>query len=269
MRKALTIAGTDPSGGAGLHADLKTFAALDVYGMGAVTAVVAQNTRGVVCVEHVSPAMIRAQIDAVLSDILPDAAKVGMAGTAASISAIAASLGHRPSFPLVVDPVMVSTSGHRLLAEEAEEALIRDILPLASVITPNIPEAEVLARRAGWRDALIESKDDMERAACAIASLTGAVIILKGGHRAQDADDLLFLNGVPTWLSGHRVDTPHTHGTGCTLSAALAAYLARGLSVIEAARAAKDYLTGALSTGLALGGGRGPVDHGWMSRRQF
>jgi len=267
MRKALTIAGTDPSGGAGLHADLKTFAALDVYGMGAVTAVVAQNTRGVVSVEHVSPAMIRAQIDAVLSDIPPDAAKVGMAGTVESIAAIAASLGSGPVFPLVVDPVMVSTSGHRLLSEEAEEALFRDIIPLARVITPNIPEAEVLARLAGWDGVRIESKENMERAARAIASLTDAAILLKGGHRAHDADDLLYLYGVATWIPGRRVDTPHTHGTGCTLSAAIASYLACGLSVIEAAQAAKEYLTGALSTGLALGGGRGPVDHGWMARR--
>jgi len=241
MKTALSIAGTDPSGGAGLHADLKTFTAHGVYGMGAVTALVAQNTRDVRLVERASPAMLEAQLEAVFSDIPPDAVKIGMVSDGGSIDIVSKALDRWRPPHVVLDTVMVSTSGHRLLDEAAIGALIAKLLPLAEVITPNIPEAEALC---GFK---IRGKDDMERAARKLAGLCPGAILVKGGHLADSADDLLYIGDRAEWIEGTRIDTPNTHGTGCTLSAAIAANLAMGIPLLESVHLAKRYLTGALS----------------------
>lgn len=259
MKTALSIAGTDPSGGAGMHADLKTFAAHKVYGMGAVTAVVAQNTRGVYAIEYVSPRMIEAQLDAVFGDIMPDAVKVGMLGLPASAAAVARCLRrYRPRF-VVVDPVMVSSSGRRLLDTAAESTLRDEILPRACLVTPNIGEAEVLA---GFP---VDGRASMERAAEKIAALGCAAVLVKGGHSAGDCDDYLLSPDFSGWFHSPRIPTKNTHGTGCTLSAAIAANLAFGFALPEAVKRGKAYLTGALSSGLELGGGAGPLEHSWST----
>ena len=255
MKTALSIAGTDPTGGAGLHADLKTFEAHGVYGMGAITAIVAQNTLGVTAVEPASAAIVRAQLDAVFVDIAPDAVKIGMLPNADAIAAVAGALFVWKARNVVIDTVMVSSSGHRLLDAGAEQDLVRALFPLARVITPNIPEAEVLTGIA------ITSRDDMIAAAQALSALTDAAILLKGGHLADRADDLLLLDGNASWFSAPRVDTRHTHGTGCTLSAAIASNLALGLSVPEAVARAKAYVTRAILYAPRLGKGNGPLLH--------
>ena len=259
MKTALTVAGTDPSGGAGLQADLKTFAAHKVYGMGAITAIVAQNTRGVYAIEPVSPRMIEAQLDAVFGDIVPDAVKIGMLGNRDSAFAVTRCLRrYRPRF-FVVDPVMVSSSGRRLLDSDAESVLREEILPLAYLVTPNIPEAEVLAGFA------IHEREDMERAARKIAGFGCESVLLKGGHSRGNCDDFLFSPEFSDWFHSPRIPTKNTHGTGCTLSAAIVANLACGLNLSDAVSHAKLYVTGALSTGLSLGGGAGPLDHVWAT----
>lgn len=255
MKAALSIAGTDPSGGAGLHADLKTFEAHGVYGMGAVTAIVAQNTLGVIAVEPASASIVRAQLDAVFGDIEPDAVKIGMLPNADAIASVAGALIAWKARNVVIDTVMVSTSGHRLLDSGAERDLARALFPLARVITPNIPEAEVLTGIA------IASREDMVSAAKALSALTGAAILLKGGHLSGKADDLLLLDGKETWFSAARVETRHTHGTGCTLSAAIASNLAIGLSVPDAVARAKAYVTRAILCAPGLGKGKGPLLH--------
>lgn len=262
-KTVLSIAGTDPSGGAGLHADLKTFAAHRVYGMGVVTAVVAQNTRGVSLVERVSPAMLRAQLSAVFDDIFPDAVKVGMIADAESVSIVASALRAYRARRVVVDTVMVSSSGHRLLAADALEAYQSLLLPLASVITPNVPEAECLCGFA------IKGRPDMERAAYCLSRRFPASILIKGGHLALSCDDFLLSDGASRWFGAERVPTKDTHGTGCTLSSAIAANLALGLSVAESAARAKAYLVGALSAPLSLGSGHGPLNHGWQGPMAF
>jgi hydroxymethylpyrimidine/phosphomethylpyrimidine kinase len=255
MKTALSIAGTDPSGGAGLHADLKTFEAHGVYGMGAITAIVAQNTLGVTAVEPASAAIVRAQLDAVFGDIVPDAVKIGMLPNADVIAAVAGSLLAWKARNVVIDTVMVSSSGHRLLDSGAERDLVRALFPLARVITPNIPEAEALTGIA------IASRADMSRAAKALSALTGAAILLKGGHLADGADDLLLLDGNETWFTAPHMDTRHTHGTGCTLSSAIASNLALGLPVTEAVERAKAYVTRAILYAPRLGKGHGPLLH--------
>lgn len=264
MKTALSIAGTDPSGGAGIHADLKVFAAHRVYGMAAVTAVVAQNTRGVIAVERVSPAMLEAQLEAVFTDIFPDAVKIGMLPDADAIDVVSRMLKkYRPRF-VVIDPVMLSSSGHRLLGEGLEGALRGLLFPLATVVTPNVPEVELLCGFA------IESKDDMERAARSLAEMTSAGVLVKGGHfpGVREAlyealcEDFLFLGGSGRWLSMPRVPTKNTHGTGCALSSAIAANLALGHSVEASVDLAKRYLFSAISRGLSLGKGKGPIDLG-------
>ena len=255
MKAVLSIAGTDPTGGAGLHADLKTFEAHGVYGMGAITAIVAQNTLGVTAVEPASAAIVRAQLDAVFVDITPDAVKIGMLPNADAITAVAGALIVWKARNVVIDTVMVSSSGHRLLDAGAEQDLARALFPLARVITPNIPEAEVLTGIA------ITSRDDMLAAAQALSALTDAAILLKGGHLEDRADDLLLLDGNASWFSAPRVDTRHTHGTGCTLSAAIASNLARGLSIPEAVARAKAYVTRAILYAPRLGKGKGPLLH--------
>jgi hydroxymethylpyrimidine/phosphomethylpyrimidine kinase len=257
MRTVLTVAGTDPSGGAGLHADLKTFTAHGVYGMGVVTAIVAQNTRGVYAIEKVSPGMVAAQLEAVFDDIVPDAVKIGMVPDADAIAAIARVLRkYRPRL-VVIDPVMVSTSGHRLLGAGAESALVAELFPLAALVTPNVPEAEALC---GFS---VVTRDDMERAGAAIRRFGPGAVLVKGGHLAGSCDDFLSGDSVSRWYRAPRVDTKNTHGTGCTLSAAIAANLAGGSNLDEAVERGKAYLFGALSRGLDLGKGSGPVDHCW------
>jgi hydroxymethylpyrimidine/phosphomethylpyrimidine kinase len=253
--RALTVAGSDSGAGAGIQADLKTFAALGVYGTSALTAITAQNTRGVFAVAEVPEEVIALQIDVVLEDIGADAAKTGMLSSASIIQVVADRLLAWGVERLVVDPVMIAKSGNRLLQESAVSALRQTMLPLALVVTPNIPEAEVLAGRA------IENDDGARDAARAIAQLGPRFVVVKGGHRSGAPVDLVFDGAGFTELAAERVDTQNTHGTGCTLSAAIAAYLARGLDPLAAIDAAKRYLTEALRASYAVGAGHSPVNH--------
>ena len=256
--RALTIAGSDSGGGAGIQADLKTFAALGVYGASVVTAITAQNTVGVRGVHEVPPEMVAAQIDAVLEDIGTDAAKTGMLSSAAIIGVVVERLRTHRVTRLVVDPVMVAKSGDRLLREDAVAALRELLLPLAAVVTPNAPEASVLAG--------LEVVDDASarEAARRIHALGPSLVIVKGGHLGGErSDDVAFDGDAFEVLPAPRIDTPHTHGTGCTFSAAIAAELARGRSSLEAARAAKAFLHGAIEHTEPLGSGHGPLNHLW------
>jgi hydroxymethylpyrimidine/phosphomethylpyrimidine kinase len=256
--RVLSVAGSDSGGGAGIQADLKTFSAFGVFGMTAITAITVQNTRGVASVDAVSPGTVGDQIRAVASDIGVDAAKTGMLANAGIVEAVASAVAEMEIHPLVVDPVFVSKHGNVLLEEDAVGALRSQILPLATLVTPNLPEAAELAGIP------VETRDDMRRAADAILMLGAVAVIVKGGHLAGDrAADLLVHPGGEEWLDHARIDTVHTHGTGCTLSAAAAARLALGDSVPEAARAAKDFVTEAIRHALPLGHGIGPVDAVW------
>ncbi|MBV9598030.1 MAG: bifunctional hydroxymethylpyrimidine kinase/phosphomethylpyrimidine kinase [Chloroflexi bacterium] len=259
----MTIAGSDSGGGAGIQADLKTFQALGVYGASTLTAITAQNTVGVTAVHEVPTEVIAAQIDAVVDDIGVDAAKTGMLSSAAIIATVAERIRHWRLDRLVVDPVMVAKSGDRLLREDAVDALIRDLLPLATVLTPNLPEAEVLVGRA------LETDDDVRQAAREIVGLGTRSVVMKGGHRlGARAVDLLFDGQNFTLFESERFDTPNTHGTGCTFSAAIAAGLARGLEIVEAVGEAKRYVSEAIRRSQPLGAGHGPVAHDWLLSRQ-
>ena len=255
MRTALSIAGSDSSGGAGIQADIKTMSANGVYAMTAVTALTAQNTTGVTDILDSTPAFLSAQLDAVFTDIFPDAVKIGMVSSAELISVIAQKLRQYGARHIVVDPVMVATSGSRLLREDAVEALKTELLPLAEVATPNIPEAEILA------DMPIRTPADMEAAARRISEQYGCAVLCKGGHDLNDANDLLWKDGAGYWFNGRRINNPNTHGTGCTLSSAIAANLAKGMALEDAVRRAKEYISGALAAMLDLGHGRGPMNH--------
>ena len=255
MRTALSIAGSDSSGGAGIQADIKTMSANGVYAMTAVTALTAQNTTGVTDILDSTPAFLSAQLDAVFTDIFPDAVKIGMVSSAELISVIAQKLRQYGARHIVVDPVMVATSGSRLLREDAVEALKTELLPLAEVATPNIPEAEILA------DMPIRTPADMENAARSISEKYGCAVLCKGGHDLNDANDLLWRDGAGHWFNGRRIDNPNTHGTGCTLSSAIASNLAKGMALEDAVRRAKEYISGALAAMLDLGHGRGPMNH--------
>ena len=257
---ALTIAGSDSGGGAGIQADLKTFSALGVYGASILTALTAQNTVGVQGVHAVPPAFIALQFDSVCSDLPVAAAKVGMLATAEVIQVVAEKIRQHRLKRLVVDPVMVAKSGDRLLAPDACEALVRQLLPLAEVLTPNTEEARDLL---GGR--FIQNLDDMKEAARALYRLGPRHVLVKGGHITQGAADVLFDGREVAVFEGRRVDTPHTHGTGCTLSAAIAAGLAQGQSVREAVSAAKEFVQGAIENALPLGKGRGPLNHMYRS----
>ena len=259
-KTALTIAGSDSSGGAGIQADLKTMLANGVYGMSAITALTAQNTLGVSGIFPVTPEFLGMQIDSVFSDIRPDAVKIGMVSSKELIQVIADRLSYHKAANIVADPVMVSTSGSRLIDEDAVGALKELLLPMAAVVTPNIPEAEVLS---GIR---IRSSEDMVRAAEIISREYGCAVLCKGGHRLNDANDLLYRDGSFRWFMGRRIDNPNTHGTGCTLSSAIASGLARGYGLEEAVERAKEYLSGALEAMLDLGAGSGPMDHGFRIR---
>ena len=257
MKTALTIAGSDSSGGAGIQADIKSMTMNGVFAMSAITALTAQNTLGVTGISEVTPEFLGLQIDAVFTDIPPDAVKVGMVSSSALIRVIAAKLREYGARNVVVDPVMVATSGARLISEDAVGTLTAELLPLATVITPNIPEAEVLA------GCEIKSASDMEAAARAIGGKYGCAVLCKGGHQLNDANDFLWRDGGGKWFNGRRIDNPNTHGTGCTLSSAIAANLAQGASLDEAVERAKSYLSGALAAMLDLGRGRGPMNHAW------
>lgn len=261
--RALSIAGSDSGGGAGIQADLKTFSACGVFGMTAITAVTVQNTLGVSSFETLSPSLVREQIEAVASDIGVDAAKTGMLASAEIVAAVADGVEAAAITNLVVDPVFVSKHGHPLLAPDAVEGLRSRLLPLATLVTPNIPEAE------GLTGLQVRTADDMRRAAAAIAELGPRAVLVKGGHATgtDEAADLLVVDGGETWLRAPRVDTPHTHGTGCTLSAAIAANLARGAPLEDAVRAGKDFVTEAIRHALPVGEGIGPVDQLWSIPR--
>ena len=263
MHTALTIAGSDSSGGAGIQADLKTMTAHGVYGMSAVTALTAQNTMGVTDILAVPPAFLAAQLDAVFADIPPDAVKIGMVADAALIHVIAEKLDEYDAKNVVVDPVMVATSGARLISEDAVEALVSELLPRAALITPNIPEAEVLA------DMAITDRTVMTAAAARIHERTHAAVLMKGGHSVDDANDLLVDDTGARWFEGRRIATSNTHGTGCTLSSAIASNLARGIDTDTAVAQAKAYLSGALAAGLDLGHGSGPLAHTFDLKSRF
>lgn len=254
MKTVLTVAGSDPSGGAGIQADIKTITAHGLYATSAITALTVQNTLGV-SREPVPVDLVVQQIDCVVGDIRPDAVKIGMLCNAEIVQAVAQALAHGQAECIVIDPVMISTSGHRLLDQEAVQWMKRKLFPMAQLITPNLPEAEALC---GMR---VRDEAEMERAARLLSDQTGAAVLLKGGHLAKTADDLLLQNGEAHWLQGRRVENSNTHGTGCTLSSAIACGLARGQSLVESARAAKEYLTNALRAGLDLGAGNGPLNH--------
>lgn len=257
MKCVLTIAGSDCSGGAGIQADIKTMQANGVYAMSAVTALTAQNTTGVYGIMESSPEFLESQLDCVFEDIFPDAVKIGMVSSVPLIQVIGDSLRKWKASNIVVDPVMVSTSGSRLLREDAQAALMERLLPLASVITPNIPEAEVLTGRS------ITGEAQMEEAARRLGEMYPGAVLIKGGHQVSDANDLLYDRGRLVWLRGERIDNPNTHGTGCTLSSAIASNLAKGFPMEESIRRAKAYISGALRAGLDLGRGSGPMDHGY------
>lgn len=258
--RALTIAGSDSGGGAGIQADLKTFAALGVYGMSAITAVTAQNTHGVRGIHELPPIEVALQIEAVLEDIGVDAMKTGMLASAAIVEAVAAVLRSAGAAPLVIDPVMVAKSGDVLLQDSACTALVRELLPLAAVVTPNLPEAEILAGMP------VRDEESVAAAAARIHALGPAHVLIKGGHLAgAESVDYLYDGQGLRAFAAPRMATPNTHGTGCTYSAAIAAELARGAALPEAISAAKAYVNGALRHALALGkpGGHGPLHHGW------
>lgn len=255
IKKVLTIAGTDPTGGAGQQADLKTITVHKLYAMSVITSIVAQNTTGVFDVMDVPPELVAKQLDCVFQDIRPDAVKIGMVSSTKIIDVIVDKLKEYNAENIVVDPVMVSTSGGKLLSDDACDALITKLLPLGAVITPNIPEAEVLC---GFE---IKNTDDMIRAAEKISTMVNGGILIKGGHLVSTATDLLYKDGEISWFSAERVDNPNTHGTGCTLSSAIASNLAKGYNLTESIANAKDYLTGALKAQLNLGKGSGPLEH--------
>lgn len=263
MKTALSIAGSDCSGGAGIQADLKTMTMNGVYAMSAVTALTAQNTTGVTGILNVPPDFLRQQLDAVFTDIRPDAVKIGMVSETALIHVIAEKLREYQAEHIVLDPVMVATSGARLICEDAVSALAEELIPLAELVTPNIPEAEILA------GVKIDTPEDMAKAAERIAARYGCQVLLKGGHSTNDANDLLYAQGKSTWLHGRRIANPNTHGTGCTLSSAIAANLAKGCPLLASVQRAKEYLSGALAAMLNLGAGSGPMDHAFKLRNNY
>lgn len=255
MKKVLTIAGSDSSGGAGIQADIKTITAHKMYAMSVITALTAQNTTGVYGIMEAAPKFVAQQIDCIFNDIRPDSVKIGMVSGSAIIEVIVEKLKEYKAENIVVDPVMVATSGSKLISDEAQDALINKLLPIADVITPNIPEAEVLC---GFS---INDEKDMIRAAEKIAGSFKGAILVKGGHLVNDATDLLYENGNAGWFSSERINNPNTHGTGCTLSSAIACNLADGYSLEDSIRNSKEYLTGALRSMLDLGKGSGPLNH--------
>ena len=263
MKTALTIAGSDSSGGAGIQADIKTMTANGVFALTAITALTAQNTTGVTGLFETSPEFLAQQLDAVFTDIYPDAVKIGMVSSAGLIHTIAQKLRQYEAKHIVVDPVMVATSGSRLLQADAVAALTGQLLPLAELLTPNIPEAEILAGMS------ITDAAGMEAAARCISERYGCAVLCKGGHQINDADDLLWRNGTGKWFRGRRIDNPNTHGTGCTLSSAIASNLAKGYDLDTSVERAKAYISGALAAMLDLGKGSGPMNHMFALKGEF
>ena len=255
MKTALTIAGSDSSGGAGIQADIKTMTANGVFAMSAVTALTAQNTTGVTGIMEVSPEFLKEQIDCIFTDIRPDAVKIGMVSSAELIRAIAEKLKEYQAENIVVDPVMVATSGAKLISDDAIGTLKEALLPMADILTPNIPEAEVLSGME------VKTEEDMVKAAEKISRTYHCAVLLKGGHQLNDANDLLCRGEEHRWFYGKRIDNPNTHGTGCTLSSAIASNLAKGFDMETAVERAKAYISGALGAMLDLGKGSGPMNH--------
>jgi hydroxymethylpyrimidine/phosphomethylpyrimidine kinase len=255
MRKVLTIAGSDCSGGAGIQADIKTMTAHKMYAMSAIIALTAQNTTGVYGVMEATPEFVGQQLDCIFTDIFPDAVKIGMVSNSKIIDVIVEKLKRYDARKIVVDTVMIATSGSRLLNADAMDAVITKLIPIADIITPNIPEAEALCNMQ------IATTDDMLEAAEKISKMLSGAVLIKGGHLTDVADDLLYANGEATWIRGERIDNPNTHGTGCTLSSAIACNLAAGHSIKQSVVNAKAYVTGALRAGLELGEGSGPLNH--------
>ena len=262
MKTALSIAGSDCSGGAGIQADIKTMTMNGVYAMSVITALTAQNTTGVRAIQESSPEFLKQQIDAVFEDIPPDAVKIGMLASSELVHVIAERLRYYGAKNIVLDPVMVATSGSALIKTDAVQALIEELLPISRLVTPNIPEAQVLS------GITINNKEDMLCAARHIGDKHRCAVLLKGGHSINDANDLLYANGELTWFEGKRINNPNTHGTGCTLSSAIAANLAKGYSLEQAIESAKNYISGALSAMLDLGRCSGPLDHAYKINKQ-
>lgn len=260
LKTAMTVAGSDCSGGAGIQADIKTMTMNGVYAMSAITALTAQNTTGVRSISEVTPEFLSDQLEMIFEDIFPDAVKIGMVSSGSLIEVIAKKLREYGAGNIVVDPVMVATSGSALIKNEAVLTLGKELLPICTLTTPNIPEAEILSGKP------IEDEAGMESSARIIHEKFGCAVLIKGGHSVCDADDLLCENGGFTWFRGKRIDNPNTHGTGCTLSSAIAANLAKGCTLKESVKLAKDYISHCLSAQLDLGKGSGPMDHAWMIR---
>ena len=263
MKTALTIAGSDCSGGAGIQADLKTMTMNGVYAMSAITALTAQNTTGVRAIQESTPDFLKQQIDAVFEDIYPDAVKIGMVASSELIRVIADRLKYYNAKNVVIDPVMVASAGSSLMKQNAVQTLIKELLPISTLVTPNIPEAQVLSGMS------IQNKEDMIAAAKQIGDSYHCAVLLKGGHSINDANDLLYADGELRWFEGKRIDNPNTHGTGCTLSSAIASNLAKGFTLTESIRRAKDYISGALAAMLDLGEGSGPMNHAFDLQGQW
>lgn len=255
MKKLLTVAGSDSIGGAGIQADIKTFSAHGCYAMSVITAVTAQNTVAVRASQDISAEIIQKQLDAVFEDVFPDGVKIGMLSVPETIEVIRERLVRYKPKIIVADPVMVSKSGFRLLSTDAEKVYAKHIIPIATVLTPNIPEAEILCGMS------IKTRHDMEEAAEKLISLGAKAVVVKGGHLSGDADDFVFDGKEKLWLRGKRFDTKNTHGTGCTLSSAICANLANGYGLFDAVKNAKEYINGAIENSLAIGSGCGPTNH--------
>ena len=263
MKTALTVAGSDCSGGAGIQADLQTMPMNGVFAMSAITALTAQNTTGVRAIQESTPDFLKQQLDAVFEDIFPDAVKIGMVASGELIRVIADRLRYYDAKNVVVDPVMVATSGSSLMKNDAVQTLIGELLPIATLVTPNIPEAEILSGLA------IKTEEDMITAAKQIGDNYRCAVLLKGGHSVNDANDLLYASGETVWFKGKRIDNPNTHGTGCTLSSAIASNLAKGFTLTESVQRAKEYISGALAAMLNLGQGAGPMMHNFDLTSSF
>ena len=255
MKTALSIAGSDCSGGAGIQADIKTMTVNGVYAMSVITALTAQNTTGVRAIQESTPDFLKQQIDAVFEDIYPDAVKIGMVASSALIHVIADRLRHYKARNVIVDPVMVASAGSSLMKQNTVQTLVQELLPISTLVTPNIPEAQVLSGLS------IKNKENMITAAKRIGDSYHCSVLLKGGHSISDANDLLYTNGELHWFVGKRINNPNTHGTGCTLSSAIASNLAKGYTLDESVQRAKDYISGALAAMLDLGKGPGPMNH--------
>ncbi len=263
MKTALTIAGSDSCGGAGIQADIKAMTMNGVYAMSAVTALTAQNTTGVTGIYEVPPDFLGKQIDAVFTDIPPDAVKIGMVSSSSLVETIAERLRNFKAVNIVVDPVMAATSGSRLIDEDGVSVLKSKLFPIASIITPNIPEAEILSGIS------VKSEEDMLKAAKIIFDSCGCAVLCKGGHSPDNADDLLYSDSEQLWFRSKKINNHNTHGTGCTLSASIAANLAKGFGIAESVRRAKLYISGALASMLNLGRGSGPINHAFNLRGEF